>query len=118
MMRILADENISSVIIAKLRATGTDVRAVIEWRAGASDAEVLGMASAENRIILTEDRDFGELVVRRKQGLAGVILLELGRLSDIAAADLVTKVLKDKSDRLVECFVVVEPGRVRIRPLT
>ena len=64
MSRFLADENISFVIIDKLRAAGFEVRAIIEAHAGASDTEVLDIAGNEGRILVTEDRDFGELVIR------------------------------------------------------
>jgi predicted nuclease of predicted toxin-antitoxin system len=61
-MRFLADENVSRHVIERLRNAGHDVTAVAETRAGASDEEVLNAADADGRILITEDRDFGEMV--------------------------------------------------------
>ena len=65
-MHLLADENISQRVIDRLRAIGAGVVAVRETDPGASDDEVLALASAQGRTLITEDRDFGEMVVRRQ----------------------------------------------------
>ena len=54
---------------------------------GASDSDVLAAASKEDRVLITEDRDFGEMVVRQRLGVRGVVLLELDRLSNAAEAN-------------------------------
>ena len=58
-MRFLADENISSFVIERLRNRGFDVVAVVETRPGATDKDVLEIANAGSCILITEDRDFG-----------------------------------------------------------
>ena len=62
-MRFLADENVSRQVVERLRADGHDVIAVTQSGQGVSDKHVVEMANAEGRILITEDRDFGELVV-------------------------------------------------------
>ena len=116
-MRFLADENVSRRVIDGLRAAGFDVMSVSEVRAGASDNEVLSTADREDRVLITEDRDFGELVVRQRLGVSGVMLLELDRLSSAAEAARVTEAAMAHTARLVGNLLVVEPGRVRVRPL-
>lgn len=116
-MRFLADENISRLIIERLRVAGFDVTSVAETNPGASDNYVLASASSEDRILITEDRDFGELVVRQRLTVRGVVLLELDRLSNSAEADVVRAVVSANADQLAGNLVVVEPGRVRVRPL-
>ena len=59
------------------------------------------MANAEGRILLTEDRDFGELVVRQRLGVVGVVLLELDRLTNSTEADRVGDVVASHADKLV-----------------
>jgi predicted nuclease of predicted toxin-antitoxin system len=86
-MRFLADENVSRLVIERLRSGGSDVMSIAEMRWGASDKDVLEMADIENSILMTEDRDFEELVIRQHLGVRGVILLELNRLSNAAEAD-------------------------------
>ena len=61
MMRFLAEENVSRLVVARLRAAGLDVTAIGETSSGALDNDVLATASREGRILITEDRDFGEL---------------------------------------------------------
>lgn len=63
-MRFLADENIPWASVVALREAGHDVAAVVERSPGASDPEVLRDATSDGRILLTFDRDFGELVYR------------------------------------------------------
>ena len=116
-MRFLADENISRLVVERLRASGFDVASVAATSPGASDNDVLAKASSEGRILITEDRDFGEMVVRQRLAVRGVVLLELDRLSNAAEAELVTALLSANANKLVGKLVVIEPGRVRIRPL-
>jgi predicted nuclease of predicted toxin-antitoxin system len=63
-MHFLADENVSRFVIERLRADGFDVTSIGETRSGAPDEDVLAAADAEGCILITEDRDFGELVIR------------------------------------------------------
>jgi predicted nuclease of predicted toxin-antitoxin system len=116
-MRFLADENVSRMVIARLRASGFDVISIGETRSGAPDKYVLEAADAEDRILITEDHDFGELVVRQQLGVRGMILLELDRLSTATEADVVAAVVSTHADKLLGNLVVIEPGRIRVRPL-
>ena len=116
-MRFLADENVSRLVIARLRDEGHDVVSVAETRPGAPDDDILNAAEADSRILITEDRDFGEMVVRQRLGLVGVILLELDRLANSAEAEVVAEVVSAHAARLAGNLLVVEPGRIRVRPL-
>ncbi len=116
-MRFLADENVSRLVVERLRSGGHDVVLIGETRAGARDEDVLNAADAEGRILITEDRDFGELIIRQRLGVHGVILLELDRLSNAAEAAAVAEIVSAHADRLTGNLVVIEPGRIRIRPL-
>jgi predicted nuclease of predicted toxin-antitoxin system len=117
MMRFLADENVSRLLIARLRAAGFEVISIAETRPGAPDQDVLSVADAEGCILITEDQDFGELVIRQRLKVRGLILLELDPLSNAAEADVVVDVVSTHADKLLENLIVIEPGRVRIRPL-
>lgn len=117
MTDFIADENVSQLVIERLRSGGFDIIAVREIRPGASDGSVLEMARAQSRILITEDRDFGELIVRQRLEVSGVMLLELDRLSNRAEAERTLEAISTLSDKLVGNIVIVEPSRVRIRPL-
>jgi predicted nuclease of predicted toxin-antitoxin system len=116
-MQFIADENVSHRVIDRLRADGLDVTSIAGPFSGISDAEVLKVADAAGRILITEDRDFGELVVRQRLGVRGVILLELDRLSNAAEADRVAAVVFAHADQLEGNLIVIEPARIRVRPL-
>jgi predicted nuclease of predicted toxin-antitoxin system len=116
-MRFLADENVSRLVIERLRNRGLDVVSISETRPGVPDKDVLAAANAEDCILITEDRDFGELVIRQNLGVRGLILLELDRLSNATEADKVTEVVSTHADKLLGNLLVIEPSRIRIRPL-
>lgn len=114
-MKVLADENIGLEVVAFLRSRGTDIASITEISPGISDATVLAKAVEEDRILITSDTDFGELVYHSRQLHTGVILL---RLDDERNANKI-RVLKDLldkySDELAGSFTVVTETNVRIR---
>jgi predicted nuclease of predicted toxin-antitoxin system len=75
------------------------------------------VADAEDCILITEDQDFGELVIRQRFGVRGLILLELDPLSNAAEADAIVDVVSTHADKIFGNLIVIEPGRVRVRPL-
>jgi len=116
-MRILAHENVSATVIQTLRDHGHDVLSVKESLRGEKDSAILARAQAEQRLVVTHDKDFGELAFR--SGLpaeCGVILLRL--LGDNAAADnqRVLQAIEGRSDWAGH-FSVVSDDRIRMRPL-
>ena len=117
-MLFLADENVSCFVVDRLRASGFDVTWIGETRPGISDKDVLKAADADDCILITEDRDFGELVIRQRLEVRGMILLELDRLSNAMEADVVAEVVSTHVDKLLGNLVVIEPGRIRVRPLS
>ena len=117
-MRFLADENVARTVLERLRAEGFEVNSISETRPGSPDQEVLQAAYAEGRILITEDRDFGELIIRQRLRVHGIVLLELDRLSNAGEADVVVEFVSNHASMLVGNLVVIEPGRVRIRPLS
>ncbi|HEY7297922.1 MAG TPA: DUF5615 family PIN-like protein [Xanthobacteraceae bacterium] len=80
-MRFLADENVSGLVVERLRADDFKVTFIGKAKSGATDREVLELANTEGCILITEDRDFGEMVIRQRLRVSGVVLLELDRLS-------------------------------------
>ncbi len=116
-MRFVADENVSRRLIEQLSRSGHDVTSIAGTLSGISDTEVLKVAEVEGRILITEDQDFGELVLRQRLGVRGVVLLELDRLSTAAEAGRVTEVIAAHTDKLIGNLIVIEPARVRVRPL-
>ena len=75
MLRFLADESCDFAAVRALRAAGFDVLSVAEALAGADDEGVIALALREGRILLTEDKDFGQLVFAAGRKSVGVVLI-------------------------------------------
>jgi predicted nuclease of predicted toxin-antitoxin system len=114
-MRFLLDENVDYRLVSFLLKRGYDVTSVAkDYLYGLADEDVLAMATQEHRILITNDKDFGELVVRRHFPHRGVLLF---RLKDENIANVQTRlkhVLAHYSDQCHH-FLVVTQTRVRIR---
>lgn len=113
-MEFLADESCALPVIQSLRAAGHDVVSIAESDPGAHDEQVLARALNEKRVLITEDRDFGELVYARGRSSAGVILLRFPSGVRLFKAATVVDAVTRLGARLQNSFAVVEPGRVRI----
>ncbi len=116
-MRWLADECVDAALVARLRGAGHDVSYIAEIASGVTDNEVLQRAQEEGLLLLTEDKDFGELVFRFKRAVPGVVLLrvdpEKSQLKWIRLESAIARF----GEGLVGRYVVVEEARFRSRPL-
>ena len=74
-IRFLADEGCDFAVVRALRAAGFDVLCIAESTPRAEDSGIIGLALREQRILLTEDKDFGRLVYSHGQDILGVIFL-------------------------------------------
>ena len=116
-MRFLADECCDTGLVASLRNDGHDVLYILEKKPGVPDDEILLDAYNEGRILLTEDKDFGELVYRLKKPSKGIILIRIDvRERHIKWARL-KKLIEDYQGRLAGHFVVIDNHKFRFRPL-
>ena len=116
-MRILANENLPGEAVDALRARGHDVFWVRTDSPGSSDSEVVKRAASEHRILITFDKDFGELAFRR--GLsspAGIVLFRIKAPSAAYVAQAAVGVLESRDDWAGH-FSVVEEHRLRMNPL-
>jgi predicted nuclease of predicted toxin-antitoxin system len=115
-MQFIVDESTGSAAVEYLRSADHDVLAVAEAMPQASDEDILARALGEERILVTNDKDFGELVFRSRQGHHDVILLRLHDESSANRVRVLEAVLAQHADRLVGHFAVATEGGVRIRP--
>ncbi len=113
-MNFLADESCAGPVIRALREAGHDVVAISEVAAGTADDEVLERALNEKRVLITEDRDFGELVYARGRSSTGVILVRFPSRARRAKPPTVVEAVAKLGARLYDSFTVIEPGRVRV----
>ena len=113
-MDFVADESCAMQVVRSLRASGHNIVAIAEVARGVSDDEVLSLALSEQRIVITEDRDFGELVYARGRSSAGVVLVRFHSDARNMKAAAVLEAVNRLGIRLMNAFTVVEPGRVRM----
>ena len=117
-MQFLANENFPLVSVRNLRDFGLNITSIIEDSPGIKDTEVLARAVSENRIILTFDRDYGELIFRRFLAKPiGVIYFRYQPLTPIEPAEHLIRLLDEKDLKLVGMFTVLERTKLRQRTL-
>lgn len=114
-MKLAADEGVDRPIVERLRVDGHDVLYVAESDAGISDDDVLRVANDRGAVLVTSDKDFGELVFRQKRLVYGVILLRLAGLAPGTKASIVSMALQQHASEMQDSFSVVTPSSVRIR---
>ena len=116
-MRLLADENVSGTVIEGLRERGYDVFSVKESMRSERDDVILARAQADQRIVVTHDKDFGELAFRSQLSAScGVILLRLAGSDPDTDNERVLEAIESRSDWAGH-FSVVTDDRIRMRPL-
>lgn len=119
-MRLLADECLSRAVVERLRRDGHDVAwGLVEEACGDSDRKVLARSIAENRLLITEDRDFGELTFRLGQPALGVVLIKMdGTLGADEVAERVLRGIGEIGEAdLRGMFTVIDADRTRQRAL-
>lgn len=116
-VRWLADECVAAPLVALLRTNGHDVLYVAEAAAGLSDADVIVLALREQRLLLTEDKDFGDLVFRRERAVPGVVLLRIAPENHALRSVRVEAAIERYGDGLFGRYTVIEEGRFRSRRL-
>jgi predicted nuclease of predicted toxin-antitoxin system len=116
-MKLFADENVAQLIVSWLRSVGHDVVYAAEAQPGETDVVWLQQAETQQRLILTSDKDFGELVFRDRMNSYGVVLL---RLEEIPLAKRLIRL--QTAWAIVEAnpegkFIVITEHKVRVRGL-
>lgn len=116
-MRFLANENITRTVLQDLRQRGHDVLSVKESMRSERDEVILARAQAEQRIVLTHDKEFGEMAFRSQlPASCGVILFRLTGFEPGADNERVLEAVESRGDWAGH-FSVVTHDRIRMRPL-
>ena len=114
-LKFLADESCDFNVVRSLRSTGHDVSAISELSPSASDLQVLRLAVEEERILLTEDKDFGEWIFAQKETMSGVLLIRFPTKMRSRLGEAINILVDKHTFDLMKSFTVLEPGRARIR---
>jgi predicted nuclease of predicted toxin-antitoxin system len=112
-MRFLVDECSGPAVAEWLREQGHQVFSVYDESRGMSDEDVIQMAFRENRILITNDKDFGEKVYRERRPHKGVVLLRLDDERAVVKKEVLKWLLDSFPERLAGQFIVVTEKSVR-----
>lgn len=117
MARLLMNENVPLESVFALRQAGHDVLSISEACPGVSDEIVLQRAASEDRLLVTFDKDYGELIYRRRlPPPSSVIYLRAAPLNPMEVARRLIPLLTDPRIRLKGMFTVIDPDSLRQRP--
>jgi predicted nuclease of predicted toxin-antitoxin system len=116
-VRWLADECVAAGLVDALRDAGHNVTYVIEVAPSLTDAEVVSLAQSEERLLLTDDKDFGDLIFRQIRDIPGVVLLRLDPARRWLQWSRVELAIERYGEKLYGRYTVIEEARFRSRPL-
>ena len=114
-MKVLIDVSAGEAVAAALRGLGHDVATVRDRDPRLPDIDILAWAFADTRVVVTMDKDFGELVHHSGQSHSGVVLLRMESARSADKARVVTEIFTHYADQLPGKFAVYQDGRLRIR---
>jgi predicted nuclease of predicted toxin-antitoxin system len=104
-------------LVEWLRLSGHDVVYVADIAPRATDRDVMSLAAEDHRLLLTEDKDFGDLVFRQTQPVPGIVLIRMGPSQRQRKAQRLTAAVERFGDTLFGRYTVIEEARFRSRPL-
>lgn len=116
-MRFVADESCDFNVVRALRDARHDVVAICETSPSMPDAQVAQLAVSEGRVLLTEDRDFGEFVHAHNVRTGGVVYIRYPARARSLLPDAVLGLVREHGSALRKGFVTMEPGRYRMHQL-
>lgn len=114
-MNLLADESVDRQIVDRLRAEGHDVLYIAEFEPSITDDVVFDRANERAALLLTTDKDFGEIVYKQGRLVSdGVVLIRLSGLNPQTKANILADAIGTRGKEFVNHFCVISPGKVRI----
>ena len=116
-MKFVADENLEQQIVDLLRADNHEVLFIAETNPSVGDEKVLEIAEKNKSILITNDKDFGELIFRQKRNNSGVILIRLHGLPNIEKAKLTLNCINKYGSEIQNSYIVISKDALRIRKL-
>lgn len=116
-IKFIADVNVEKPIIDYLLGEGYDVKWVPDYNCEILDEDLLKRATVERRILITNDKDFGELVFLQKRLSTGIILIRVKGQVVENKVKLIKRLLQNYSDKLFNHFVIITEKKLRFIPM-
>lgn len=112
-MRFLIDANLGRKFARLISKAGYNAVFISDLLANASDEDILALAGREDRVVITNDKDFGELIFKLGTSSTGIILLR----TLTTDAERRFNMIKGALDKAKGKFIVVKEGQIRVRSL-
>lgn len=116
-LKFVADENIPLQVVYKLREESFEVISITESFSGSTDLEVIEISKKEKAFVLTFDKDFGELIIRLKMQISGIVILRFQPYSVDYIFNRIVQVINFLNSHPGDNFVVVDEKKLRIKKL-
>jgi predicted nuclease of predicted toxin-antitoxin system len=113
-LKFLVDECVGLLVAHWLKENGFDTISIMAEMPGISDDEVLAKAFLENRILITSDKDFGDMIFKKKSAHHGIILLRIQSKIALSKIQVLENLLKNHSHELFDNFIVISDSGIRI----
>lgn len=114
-IQLVADESVDASIVEGLREKNYSVYSIAEQQPSISDDKVLSIANEFEVFLITEDKDFGELVIRLHKKHHGILLIRLSGIPTEEKATMVGKIFDEHFAELQNSFAVLDHNKLRIR---
>jgi predicted nuclease of predicted toxin-antitoxin system len=111
--QIVADESVDFRIVIQLRQIGLTVYAIVEQQPSIKDEEVLSIANENDALLITEDKDFGELVFRLQLPHQGILLIRIADAQE--KIESVVRTIAKYYPELLSKFSVINGNKLRIK---
>jgi predicted nuclease of predicted toxin-antitoxin system len=116
-IKFLADVNVEKPIVDFLSKQGYDVKWIPYYDCEMFDEDLLQMANREQRVLITNDKGFGDLVIMQKKLSAGAILFRVKGQGLPEKIKLMRKLLMGYRDKLLNHYVIISKSKIRVIPL-
>ena len=116
-LKFLIDVGVGRKVEVYLKSQGYDTKTVRDIDPRMEDKEIIRTAVSENRMVVTMDKDFGELVYHSSMRHSGVLLLRMEDATAPEKLQIIKNILTNYSEQIKNCFCVFQNGRFRIRKI-
>ena len=116
-MKFLADESVDFPIVKLLRENNFDVDYIAEIKPGITDKQVINLANQKKGILITADKDFGEIVFRQRKITSGIILYRLSGFANNEKSEKLLSLINKHQNSIEGSFTVITRKQIRIKNL-
>jgi len=116
-LKFIADVNVEKAIVDYLVENGYDVKWIPEYDCSMNDEGLLKFAKEEQRVLITNDKDFGELTFLQKKHSTGIILIRVKGQETHIKIELIRKLMMKYEEKILNHFIVITRTKFRFTPI-